>query len=251
MNWYYADKGSQVGPVSEDEFRALVKKGIIASATLVWNSTMTDWQKYGDVVKKEKAGPLKDDGIAETSHYNTCVECGKTFSQDDMIQYEDSWVCATCKPIFVQKIKEGVRLAGAMEYAGFWIRFGAKVIDGIILWVINTIISVGLGVLMTTSSTTMQSFSLFGFSYLLQVAVGAAYTTWFLGKYGATVGKMACKIKVVTSDGEPISYLRALGRHFAEWLSALILLIGYIIAAFDDEKRALHDRICDTRVIRK
>jgi uncharacterized RDD family membrane protein YckC len=251
MNWYYADKGSQVGPVNEDEFQLLVKKGSIQSDTLVWNSNMKDWQKYGDVVKGEKAGPSKDIDIAEISDHKTCVECGKIFSQDDMIRYEDSWVCATCKPIFVQKIKEGVNITGSMEYAGFWIRLGAKTIDGIILWAINAAISAGFGFIMASSSTTTRSLSLFGISYLLQVAVGAAYTTWFLGKYGATIGKMACKIRVVTSDGESISYLRAFGRHFAEWLSALILFIGYIMVAFDDEKRALHDRICDTRVIRK
>jgi uncharacterized RDD family membrane protein YckC len=79
----------------------------------------------------------------------------------------------------------------------------------------------------------------------------AVYTTWLLGKYGATVGKMACKIRVVTADGSPIRYMRALGRFFAEWLSGMILLIGYIMAAFDSEKRTLHDRICNTRVIRK
>ena len=42
---------------------------------------------------------------------------------------------------------------------------------------------------------------------------------------------------------------RAVGRYFAQWLSAFILYIGYIIAGFDSEKRALHDHICDTRVI--
>ena len=41
---------------------------------------------------------------------------------------------------------------------------------------------------------------------------------------------------------------RAIGRHFSEWLSS-ILFIGYIMAAFDEEKRALHDRICGTRVV--
>ena len=73
---------------------------------------------------------------------------------------------------------------------------------------------------------------------------------FFLGKFGATPGKMACKLKVVRPDGERISYARALGRHFAEMLSGIILYIGYIMAAFDEEKRTLHDRICDTRVIK-
>ena len=72
-----------------------------------------------------------------------------------------------------------------------------------------------------------------------------------IGKYGATVGKMAMKIRVVTAEGQKVSYLRALGRYFAKLLSGMILMIGYLMAAFDDEKRALHDRICNTRVISK
>ena len=86
---------------------------------------------------------------------------------------------------------------------------------------------------------------------LIQFIIPAVYTTWFLGKYGATPGKMACKIKVVRSDGESVSYGRALGRHFAKWLSWMILCIGFLMAAFDDQHRTLHDRICDTRVVRK
>jgi uncharacterized RDD family membrane protein YckC len=62
---------------------------------------------------------------------------------------------------------------------------------------------------------------------------------------------MACKIRVVTADGGKVSYMRALGRHFAKILSYMICLAGYIMAFFDDEKRALHDRICNTRVVLK
>ena len=86
---------------------------------------------------------------------------------------------------------------------------------------------------------------------LFNIGLGVVYTTYFLGKYAATPGKMACGLKVVTSDGEKVSYARALGRHFAEWLNVFTLWIGYIMAAFDEEKRTLHDRICDTRVIKK
>ena len=86
---------------------------------------------------------------------------------------------------------------------------------------------------------------------LLQYAIPAVYDTWFVGKYGATPGKMACKLKVVVADGTPVTYSRAVGRHFAKWLSSIILAIGFIMAAFDDERRTLHDRICETRVIRK
>jgi uncharacterized RDD family membrane protein YckC len=56
---------------------------------------------------------------------------------------------------------------------------------------------------------------------------------------------------VVRPDGRPVDLGRAFGRYFAKILSAFILLIGYIIAGFDSEKRALHDMICDTRVIKR
>ena len=78
----------------------------------------------------------------------------------------------------------------------------------------------------------------------------AAYEIWFVGKYAATPGKMACKIKVVTSDGGQVSFARSVGRHFAKYISVMTLGIGYIMAGFDDQKRALHDRICDTRIIK-
>jgi uncharacterized RDD family membrane protein YckC len=55
---------------------------------------------------------------------------------------------------------------------------------------------------------------------------------------------------VITADGEPITYWRAFGRYFGKLLSGIILGIGYLMAAFDEEKRALHDRICHTRVVK-
>ena len=67
---------------------------------------------------------------------------------------------------------------------------------------------------------------------------------------GKTPGKMALDLKVVRPDGGPISLGRAVGRYFAKIVSGIILMIGYIMAGFDSEKRALHDMMCDTRVIK-
>jgi uncharacterized RDD family membrane protein YckC len=80
--------------------------------------------------------------------------------------------------------------------------------------------------------------------------VAIAYACFFILRWDATPGKMALGLKLVRSDGERLSAGRIIGRYFSEWLSAIILCIGYIMVAFDEEKRALHDRICDTRVIR-
>jgi uncharacterized RDD family membrane protein YckC len=79
---------------------------------------------------------------------------------------------------------------------------------------------------------------------------GVTYMVYFNGRFGATPGKMALKLKIVRPNGDGITYMRALGRYFAEILSGMIFSIGFMMAGWDEEKRALHDRICDTRVIR-
>ena len=61
--------------------------------------------------------------------------------------------------------------------------------------------------------------------------------------------KMALKLKVLRADGSPVGYGIATGRYFSYLISFMPIGIGFLMAAFDEEKRALHDRICDTRVI--
>ena len=251
MEWYYTDGGRQVGPITGGDVERLVKEGKIVSKTLVWNPEMTDWEEYGKVRARAAAVLPNETAVTHTVGQSACSECGRLLSQEDMIRYGSSWVCAVCKPIFVQKLKEGVSLSGTMEYAGFWIRVAAKLIDGIILSVINMSLSVPAGFMMASSSGPYRSFTLTMILNALLIAMQATYTTWFLGRFGATPGKMVCRLKVVTADGGRVSYLRALGRHFAEFISSMTLLIGYVMAAFDDQKRTLHDRICDTRVVRK
>jgi len=176
------------------------------------------------------------------------------YFDDELIQFGDALVCGKCKPLFVQKLREGVTVAGEMVYAGFWIRVGAKVIDVIILYALGFIVSL-LGLFMTgipSSGSQIPMRFMAGNILIAMISwvIQIAYPVYFLGKYGATLGKMACGLKVVRSDGEKISYARACGRAFAEGVSSLTLGIGYIMVALDEEKRSLHDRICDTRVIR-
>jgi uncharacterized RDD family membrane protein YckC len=67
----------------------------------------------------------------------------------------------------------------------------------------------------------------------------------------ATLGKMAVGIKVTDEFGHRISFARTSGRHFAKYISALILMIGYIMAGITQKKQALHDTIAGTLVVRK
>jgi uncharacterized RDD family membrane protein YckC len=67
---------------------------------------------------------------------------------------------------------------------------------------------------------------------------------------GATVGKMALGLRVVTSNGQRLSFMNATGRYFAKIISAIILGIGFLMIAFTDKKRGLHDMIASTLVIK-
>ena len=175
-----------------------------------------------------------------------CSVCKNRFPQSNMIRFDtDTWVCPACKPVYLQMVQQGVHVGEAMRYGGFWIRFCAKFLDGLITLIASY--------LLTLPFHTGANAGIVGpmFSILINIAVPLTYSVYFVGKFRATPGKMACGLMIVMADGGRVSYMRALGRYCAEILSSIILLIGYIMAAFDSEKRALHDRICDTRVIRK
>ena len=245
MDWYYADGDQRVGPVTEEKLRTLLGSVAIDDSTLVWNKGMSDWATLGSTGFSMGATPASIPGSDSVQ----CVECGRTFPRSDVLSFRGSYVCGGCKNIFFQRVKEGGAAPGEFQYAGFWIRFVAKFFDNILMSVVVFFITMMLGAVAGgagESGATLVAVFYFLASYGLPIA----YNTFFVGKYGATPGKMAFGIKIVRPDGDDVTYLRAFGRYFAEILSALIFLIGYIMAAFDDEKRSLHDRICDTRVIR-
>jgi uncharacterized RDD family membrane protein YckC len=254
MNWYYVDAGQQAGPVEESQLEELQRNGKIQRDTLVWHEGMANWQPYHEV----SAAGLGVAGGAPpvataTLDTGVCAECGGVFNLQDMIAYGGIHVCATCKPVFMQKLAEGARLSpSAMTYATFWTRFAAVFLDGLIMWVFSFALQMAtLSFRVTPGPPSPGMFILPFVIFFVQIAVALSYEVVMVGKYGATLGKMACKIKVVTADGGKVSYLRALGRYFAKMLSGMICLVGYIMAGFDEEKRALHDRICDTRVVLK
>lgn len=265
MTWYYEQAGEQRGPVSDSDLENLFKAGTIQPETLVWREGMANWAPYSQV--KNVSGAMPRLAVPPGPGDVVCVECGKMFPADEVVKFGNASVCATCKPIYVQKLREGAALSGVTEYGGFWIRFCAKFIDNLILmlpiFVLAVIIGISLASAARSSSSTtslsmgatsgpepigivIQAFIQIGF-----FVVSILYQTFFLGRYGATPGKMACKLIVVTADGQKIGYGRACGRACAEILSGVLCYIGYIMAAFDKEKRALHDHICGTRVVKK
>jgi hypothetical protein len=110
MNWHYAADGKPQGPFSEEHFQSLVHSGVITPDTLVWREGLPSWQPYRKIVPPAPAAATE---TAVPPAGAACSGCGQWRAQDEMIQYEGQWVCATCKPLFVQRLKEGAPLLAA------------------------------------------------------------------------------------------------------------------------------------------
>jgi len=261
MSWFYAENGKQIGPVDDDKWASLISTGVVSAETLVWQNGMVDWIPFGTlpapktpvsaVMTSTPSTPLAPAPVMAGGTSVECSECHRNFPAGDVVTIGNRAVCASCKPIVVQKLAEGVLPAGDLKYAGFWIRAGAKIIDFIILFVVAQGIAMAVNLIAGAKSDSQAALAMALGLGGANLIVSAVYQAWFLGRFGATPGKMACGLKVIRTDGSSISYGRGAGRYFAEIISAMIIYIGYIMVAFDDEKRALHDRICDTRVVRK
>jgi uncharacterized RDD family membrane protein YckC len=134
-----------------------------------------------------------------------------------------------------------------VAYGGFWIRFVAYIIDAILLGIVGGVIwsIFGFSVLDTDLDHYDTTINLVSF------VIGWLYFALLESSpRGATVGKMAMGLRVVTGSGQRLSFMNATGRYFAKILSAIILCIGFIMIAFTDRKRGLHDIIADTLVIK-
>lgn len=124
------------------------------------------------------------------------------------------------------------------KYGGFWIRLVAALLDGVIFGVPLAIISV--------LSTLAGVATLYYVVYL-----GVIILTIYLdGTKGGTPGKLILGLKIVNEKGDVIGIPSAILRYIGKIVSGLILCIGYIMIAFTDKKRGLHDMIANTYVIK-
>jgi uncharacterized RDD family membrane protein YckC len=141
-------------------------------------------------------------------------------------------------------------------YGGFWIRVVAAIIDAIILRVVVSPVSMvfgGLGLAGMMSGLPHRGLGLLGggVTFILLLFGSWLYEAFMeSSSYQATLGKMIFGMKVTDLYGNRISFGRATGRHFAKWLSAMILGIGYIMVGFTERKQGLHDLLAGTLVRR-
>jgi uncharacterized RDD family membrane protein YckC len=139
------------------------------------------------------------------------------------------------------------------NYAGFWLRVVAYIIDAIILGIVGFVFGMIFGIGAVSTGTDLSDPAGGGniMLQLISIVIGVAY---FAGmessSWQATVGKKALGLVVTDLNGQRLGLGRAIGRYFGKILSALILLIGFIMVAFTERKQGLHDMIAGTLVLK-
>ena len=124
-----------------------------------------------------------------------------------------------------------------LQYAGFWERFGAAILDGLILMVPNLILQYMVGRYAAIP---------------INLVIGWLYAALQESSpVQATLGKKALGLKVTTLNGDRITFGQATGRHFGKWISAIILFWGYLMMIWDDQKQTLHDKMASTLVVKQ
>ena len=139
-----------------------------------------------------------------------------------------------------------------MQYAGFCRRVLAAYIDGVVIGsamyiVILPFVYVGVvadrGFSESPSAAATAFIGMMGFLWLILAVIAPwIYEAAMISSdKQATLGKRAVGIVVTDLEGNRITFGKATGRYFGKYLSSLILLIGFIMAAFTEKKQALHD----------
>lgn len=255
MQWYYSTGGQRLGPVTHEEMERLIQAGTVTDEALLWRKGMGQWKTLREITSLNPA--LFGEGPPPLPR-------GDPEAVDD------------------GRARRAMRLAPEAEraappevlfYAGFWRRAGAFLLDGLLwLFIWNLLSTLVTALLLPESKALNESILAAGgpFKYqptpeetlilLKTSAVGlviglvwaVVYDVIFLSRFGATPGKLAFGLRVVTASNKPLGLMRIVARALLRIVSGMpTLFIGFLIAAFDDQKRSLHDYACGTRVVKK
>jgi uncharacterized RDD family membrane protein YckC len=200
-----------------------------------------------------------------------CSNCGQSFSVAAAVPR-----APMMNPLVVGPVTGGVEAippyavsvaVPRAEYAGFWLRFLALLIDsvvmglGFVLILIPLIFLTGLRGFLSEFRPyeDMNESGIFNLIVLgLLLATGTLVFTWLYhalmesSEWQATVGKKALGLVVTDMEGRRASFGRSSGRHFGKMLTNLIpAFLGYVMAGFTERKQALHDILAGCLVLRR
>lgn len=152
------------------------------------------------------------------------------------------------------------------EYAGFWLRVWAFIIDAIVLSVVYLLLIIpiydyfapypvfefaGPGQVAEKSFIPHEWFEV-DFSQGILILIGIAYYAIMeASRFQASLGKMAMELKVTDTGGGRLTFSKAVLRNASKVLSSLLLMAGHVVVAFTKRKQALHDLIADALVMKR
>jgi uncharacterized RDD family membrane protein YckC len=209
MEIYISRDGERIGPYSLEEINRQLAAGTLIPQDLGWSESSPGWKPLLSFV-----GVIVPGGASSTA-FPTSLATPVTF--------------------------------GLPEYAGFWIRGWALMIDAVIVGAFALLIPIWL------KSASAESASPLALGPILQTLLVWIYmpALWF-SPMQATAGQRICRLRVVDAmDGGRITFMRGILRVLGMILSGLILGIGFLMAAFTERKRALHDMIAGTCVVKR
>ncbi|MBN8459918.1 MAG: RDD family protein [Verrucomicrobia bacterium] len=225
MNYHIAKNGVQSGPISHTEVEAKIQRGEIAPDDLCWTEGMLDWQ------------PVRVRFNLQIQPVAPAQQAYNPYSPPV------AGAAALIDPA------TGIDM-NLNYHPGFWWRFLAAFLDGFIMNIAGFVVGlvVGLvGVVIGVGEDGLQAFAM-----LISIVIGWLYEALMVSSpTQATLGKMACGIRVTDLNGGRISFGRATGRYFGKFISSLILCIGYLMCVWTDRKQCLHDMMAGTLVWRR
>jgi uncharacterized RDD family membrane protein YckC len=253
--WYYALDGERKGPVSEEDLVQMIYEGELGLDDHVWKAGMDDWTQISDVedirpTPPPPPGKQPSSFSPESSQEGQSPSGGRT---DPDPRASEPSVSTKTKTTSAgrgsQDDGSGATGGGGtseVPYAGFGRRLIAYVVDVLILLAAFVVFG---GVLIALSGASQVPPE----GVLNVVGFLVSWMYFALNESSerqATWGKQLMGLKVTDLNGDKVGFGKATGRHFGKILSSLILLIGYIMAAFTEKKQALHDKMAGCLVVK-
>jgi uncharacterized RDD family membrane protein YckC len=228
MEIWIGRDGERHGPYKEDDIRQWLRSGQVSRDDLAWYEGLADWQPLS---------VLFPDAVAAAP------------------------ASAASMPL------PQATTASLEDYAGFWKRLGAYLLDTVILYIPSMLIQKMMGSDAAEAAMKQAQLAAPGDPHVMMAALTQFYgtmmpailvitvLTWLYfavcesSPWQATVGKLALGIRVTDMHGKRISFPRALGRYAAKYLSAIIMGIGFLMVAWTQRKQGLHDLVAGTLVL--
>ena len=256
--WYYADRDhARQGPIDAAGLVRLRLDGRLDWDALVWREGMDDWRPMREFAAE--LAQADDRAPAATAGPDAAVPAPAGGGFAAAVAEPAS---PYAPPRAAVSAGTAVVSGGEVVQAGFWKRFAAATIDGLVTalasWAIQIPLFILAGVGAGSELLSMgSSLGLLLLSYCVSLLIPLLYFSWMHSSASqASLGKMAVGIKVTRGSGERIGFWRAFGRYAAYFLTVVLSfglggLASALTTGLTERKQALHDMICDTLVVDK